>query len=70
MNDTSLSNRLEQRLAELRGDLGEGERTLRELDERRERLVTSMLRVSGAIQVVEELLDGERQHEAACTLPT
>lgn len=47
------------RLAELRAELAEGERALAELDLRRERLVTNMLRISGAVQVLEELAAAE-----------
>jgi hypothetical protein len=46
---------MQARLAELREELSAGERALAELDERREHLVTSMLRISGAVQVLEEL---------------
>jgi len=47
---------LESRLAELRGDFAEGEKALRDIDSRREQLHISLLRVGGAIQVIEELL--------------
>lgn len=50
---------VQTRLAELREELGNGEQALAELDERRERLVTSMLRISGAVQVLEELAAAE-----------
>lgn len=46
---------MQARLAELREELTAGERALAELDGRREQLVTSMLRISGAVQVLEEL---------------
>lgn len=48
--------RIEERLVELRAELVEGERAVRELDSRRERLVASMLRIGGAIQALEELV--------------
>lgn len=46
---------VQTRLLELRNELTEGERALTELDQRRERLVASMLRIAGAVQVLEEL---------------
>jgi hypothetical protein len=52
----AMAGRMAARLAELREDQAGGQAALRELDERRERLVTSLLRVGGAIQVLEELL--------------
>jgi hypothetical protein len=54
--DEGLQRRLAARLAELHEDQAGGHAALRELEERRERLVTALLRVGGAIQVLEELL--------------
>jgi hypothetical protein len=48
---------VEDRLAELRSEMAEGERALRELDIRRDRLVNTLLRIGGAVQVLEELLE-------------
>jgi hypothetical protein len=58
MKEEAMSDReaIEQRLAQLKDELTEGERALGEIDDQRERLVTSMLRISGAVQVLEELL--------------
>jgi hypothetical protein len=44
------------RLAVLRQELGAGQRQLSVLDERRAHLADTMLRITGAIQVLEELL--------------
>ena len=52
---------MQARLAELREELAAGERALAELDERREQLVTSMLRISGAVQVLDELSEVEER---------
>lgn len=49
---------VQTRLVELRREMAEGERALAELDQRRERLVASMLRIAGAVQVLEELAAG------------
>jgi hypothetical protein len=43
------------RLAELRDELAEGGRQLAALDQRRAELRDTMLRIAGAIQVLEEL---------------
>lgn len=56
---------VQTRLAELREELAAGEQALAEIDERRERLVTSMLRISGAVQVLEELAAAELETELA-----
>lgn len=53
-----LSDRIAARLAELRQELDKGQQLLADLDERREGLRESLLRISGAIQVLEELGDG------------
>jgi ABC-type transporter Mla subunit MlaD len=47
---------LVHRLDELRADVAEGERALRDLDARRDELVGTLLRLSGAVQVLEEVL--------------
>ncbi len=62
--------RIEARLAELRTDFGDGERALRELDARRDQLQVSLLRVGGAIQVLEELLAAEEPSPRAADAET
>ena len=44
------------RLDELRAELAEGERALRELDARRDELVADLLRLSGAVRVLSEVV--------------
>jgi len=57
---------VEARLVELRAQHAEGERTLADLNARRDLLVSSMLRISGAIQVLEELVaDGPALQDKA-----
>jgi predicted negative regulator of RcsB-dependent stress response len=47
------------RLTQLRRQLAEGESALAELDSQREQLVANLLRISGAVQVLAELVPGE-----------
>jgi uncharacterized coiled-coil protein SlyX len=54
-----MRGQLEQRLRSLRDELASGEQMLADLDRRRATLRETMLRISGAIQVLEEEL-GER----------
>ncbi len=61
MND--LQNKLRQRLDELRSEYEAGERMLEELQGRQADLSQKLLRISGAIQVLEEEL-GERAASA------
>lgn len=51
-----LKERIEQRLTELRAEYESGQKALSELEARQANLRTILLRVSGAIQVLEELL--------------
>jgi hypothetical protein len=50
-----MSERVESRLAELKRDYRAGEEQLRELVQREVALRETLLRISGAIQVLEEL---------------
>lgn len=51
-----MRERLTARLQALREEYQNGRRMLADLDERREELHQTLLRISGAMQVVEELL--------------
>lgn len=57
---------MEDRLLELRRELEKGRQRLESLDRERQELRDTMLRISGAIQVLEEL----RSQEAAANLQT
>ena len=50
---------LEQRLADLKREFATGQQMAAELEQKRASLEQSMLRISGAIQLLEELLDGQ-----------
>ncbi len=50
-----MKEKIAARLAELRSELETGQRMLAELEEKREKLRESMLRIAGAIQVLEEM---------------
>ena len=54
---------LEERLLELQNELAVGERRLRTLEVEQAQLRDTLLRISGAIQVLQELLD----HQSATT---
>jgi hypothetical protein len=69
MTERAWQRRVEERLIELRAELVEGERAVRELDARRDRLVASMLRIGGAIQVLEELVAAPAAEPAASVVP-
>jgi hypothetical protein len=55
-----LADVVQARLAELRLELEHGRHELGELDARREELGRLLLRIGGAVQVLEELLGGQR----------
>jgi ABC-type transporter Mla subunit MlaD len=50
-----------ERLRALEEELRKGRQMLAELDQRRAELRDTLLRISGAIQVLQELSSGERQ---------
>jgi len=57
-----MRERLERRLAELRRELEQGERMVADLQARQNQIRETLLRISGAVQVLEEELervDGE-----------
>jgi hypothetical protein len=56
MDDAMIGRRLE----ELRGELSRGEASLEELDRRRGAIRAQLLRISGAVQVLEEMLAAAR----------
>ena len=64
MGETSprtMRQQLEERLTSLRTELEAGERVLADLETQRANLRETMLRISGAIQVLEEELAKARQ---------
>lgn len=54
-----LRERTQQRLTELRSEYEAGQNMLADLETRHAALRETLLRISGAIQVLEELLDAE-----------
>ena len=54
-----LQQRLEQRLAALRQELATGQKMLSDMDAQRLDLHKTVIRISGAVQVLEELLAAE-----------
>jgi len=58
-----MKDKIEARLAELRAEFEAGETMLADLEEKRDRLRESMLRIAGAIQVLEEMTAEESKEE-------
>ena len=61
---------LVQRLGELQREFDNGRVELRQLEARRERLEGTMLRISGAMQVLQELLQAVEREAKAEVHPT
>ncbi len=60
---------MDERLAQLRAELEKGQHRLLQLDRERQEVRDTMLRISGAIHVLEELLQQNTQHSAATEGP-
>ncbi|QSQ23219.1 hypothetical protein JY651_50485 [Pyxidicoccus parkwayensis] len=54
-----MKNTLEQRLNALKSEHETGQKMLAELDAKRAQLTTTMLRIEGAMQVLQEMLEQE-----------
>jgi hypothetical protein len=54
-----MRDQIENRLLDLKNEYDQGKKILAELDGRREKTVQAMLRISGAIQVLEDMLAEE-----------
>ncbi|MRN57168.1 hypothetical protein [Paenibacillus monticola] len=56
-----MKEQLEARMNELKAELESGRQMIQELDEKRTNLGYTLTRISGAIQVLEELVAGEAE---------
>jgi predicted nucleic acid-binding Zn-ribbon protein len=56
-----MKEQLEQRLQKLKSEFESGQKMLSDLETQQENLKTTLLRISGAIQVLEELLSADRE---------
>jgi hypothetical protein len=59
-----MKEQVDKRLAELKNEFERGQKILEDLDARREQAKQSLLRISGAIQVLEEILKEEEQSKS------
>jgi hypothetical protein len=64
-----MRERLEQRVSELKAEQEKGQRMLAEIDARQAELRQTLLRIGGAIQVLEELLAGPGSSADSDTAP-
>ncbi len=60
-----MKEQLSSRLAELKAEYESGQKMLADLERRQLELQQTLLRISGAIQVLEELLARETEEESA-----
>jgi uncharacterized coiled-coil protein SlyX len=60
-----MRKKLEQRLTELKAEFGAGQKQLAELETRQANLRDTLLRISGAIQVLEEELGKSGENNGA-----
>lgn len=57
-----MKSNIEKRLEQLKEELNTGQQVLSELEVRKADTTQTLLRISGAIQVLEELLDSEESN--------
>jgi sugar-specific transcriptional regulator TrmB len=62
--DNPMREQLEQRLAELKNEFEAGQQMLADMENKKTELQATMLRISGAIQVLEEMLRSAREETA------
>ena len=60
-----MKEKLENRITELKSEFEAGQKMLAEMDTKRKELEATMLRISGAIQVLEELLKADQSKAQA-----
>lgn len=65
MMPEAMRERLDARLAELKEEFGKGTEKLGQIDEEGRKLRETLLRISGAIQVLTEELERDQPSEAA-----
>ena len=58
-----MRGQLEQRLQQLKAEFETGQKMLTDLEQKRTNLEQTLLRISGAIQVLEEVLTAEKVSE-------
>lgn len=64
-----MKSQLEERLSTLRGEYESGQKMLAELEARRSQLTQTLLRIEGAMQVIQELLQQEAKPGAEGSPP-
>ena len=57
-----MKEQLEQRLNELKEEFAKGQKVLAELEAKEKTTKNTLIRISGAIQVLEELLNGQQEN--------
>ena len=60
-----MQDKLNARLKELQTERAQGQKMLADLEEQRSRLTETMLRIEGAIQVIEEMLNSNESAPAS-----
>jgi hypothetical protein len=66
----SMRDKIQDRLVELRGELDKGKKIIEDLDAQRAGLQTQLLRIAGAVQVLEQLLEADAASAAPAPTPT
>ncbi len=62
-----MKEEIEARIKELKAELESGQKIMEDLEAKRVNIMYTLLRISGAIQALEEVEEKEKEKEAVCS---
>lgn len=62
-----MKEEIEARIKELKAELESGQKIMEDLEAKRANIMYTLLRISGAVQALEEVKEKEKEKEAVCS---